>query len=106
MLRNHDHMWSGHLEKVTATLHRIELNHGARPVRQHSYRQGPKGQHIIEAQVNKMLADGVITPTASEWSSPVVLAPKSDGSLRLCVDYRKLNALSVKDSYPISRIDE
>jgi len=60
---------------------------------------------FIDEQVEQMLQAGVLEPSASPWSSSVVSAKKSDGSLRLCVDYGRLNDLTYKDSFPIPRID-
>ena len=56
--------------------------------------------------VKDMLEKGVIRPSASAWASPIVLVPKRDGSLRFCVDYRKVNSITKKDVYPLPRIDD
>ena len=60
---------------------------------------------IIDKHVDKMLANDICEPSYAPWASNVVLARKSDGSLRFCIDYRYLNNLTVKDSYPLPRID-
>ena len=70
------------------------------------YRQGPAVRKIVKAQIEKMLDAGVIEPAHGEWASPVVLAPKKDGTLRFCVDYRKLNAKTIADAYPLPRMDD
>ena len=106
MLNKHSQMWTGRLGRIELTSHRITLKPDAVPVKQAPYRAGPRGRQNETEQVKAMLKEGVIAPSESEWASPVVLVSKSDGTLRFCVDYRRLNALTLRDSYPIPRMDE
>jgi len=107
VLRRHEAMWSGQaLGAIKATRHHIELTPGAKPVRVPPRRAGPKAREAEAAEVERQLAADVIEPTSSEWGFPVVLIPKKDGTLRFCVDYRMLNAVSKRDSYPLPRMDE
>ena len=57
-------------------------------------------------QVQQMLSSNVIRPSNSPWASPVVMVRKKDGSLHFCVDFRQLNAATVKDAHPLPRIDD
>ncbi|XP_053873204.1 uncharacterized protein LOC128831095, partial [Malaclemys terrapin pileata] len=63
-------------------------------------------RQVVEKEVRAMLDLGVIEPSQSEWRSPVVLVPKPDGSQRFCIDFRRVNAISKFDAYPMPRIDE
>jgi hypothetical protein len=81
--------------------HSIPLIQGARPVNIRSYRYPPVLKDEIEHQVTQMLQQGIIQPSNSPFSSPVLLVKKKDGSWRFCVDYRYLNDLTVKGTFPI-----
>ena len=99
-------MWSGRLGELKATTHHIQLKPDAKPVYSAPYRAGPHRRQEIEKQVKKMLDLGVIEPSDAEWSFPVVVAPMPGGHLRFCVDYRRVNERTVKDVYPIPRMDD
>ena len=106
MLAPHANMWDGSLGEVTTSAHRIDTPDDIRPFRSQPYRAGTKQRELIETEIDRQLEMGVISPSKSEWASPVLLVPKSDGSWRFCVDYRRLNQMTLKDSYPLPRMDE
>eukprot|EP00117_Sycon_ciliatum_P047635 scpid8220/ scgid34011/ Transposon Ty3-I Gag-Pol polyprotein; Gag3-Pol3; Transposon Ty3-2 TYA-TYB polyprotein; Capsid protein; p24; Spacer peptide p3; Nucleocapsid protein p11; Ty3 protease; p16; Spacer peptide J; Reverse transcriptase/ribonuclease H; p55; Integrase p52; Integrase p49 len=76
------------------------------PIKQQPYRVPFRHREQLQNIINDLLQKGVITPSASPWASPVVLVPKKDGSLRLCVDYRRLNKITTADAYPLPRVDD
>ncbi|UYV74076.1 hypothetical protein LAZ67_11002041 [Cordylochernes scorpioides] len=73
---------------------------------QRPYRVSPAERHVIQSEVEKMMETKIIRPSSSHWASPVILLRKKDGSLRFCVDYRRLNKITKKDVYPLPRIDD
>ena len=94
-----------HPGRTNLVQHEIRVNPDI-PIKQMVRRPPIHYREAGEKEVEKMLRDDVISPSNSPWASPVVLVRKKDGSLRYCVDYRKLNAVTIKDSYPLPRIDE
>lgn len=86
--------------------HHIPLVPGAPPMAIRQYRYKPALKDEIEKQVSEMLQSGVVQPSSSSFSSPVLLVRKRDGTWRFCVDYRMLNALTVKSKFPIPVVDE
>ena len=99
-------MWDGNLGVIMDTEHLITLREDAKSFRINPYRTGPAGRTEIRKAVTAMKEDGIIREAKSEWASPVVLIPKSDGSMRFCVDYCRLNELTVRDSYPLPRMED
>ena len=92
----------GHTGRVQHEIH----TGNSSPIRQHA-RRIPSGQREEARKlVQEMLKRDIIQPSSSPWSSPIVLVRKKDGSLRFCVDYRKVNAVTKKDAYPLPRVDE
>lgn len=86
--------------------HAIPILPGAKPVNIRPYRYTPEQKDEIEKQVREMLQAGLIVHSASPYSSPLLLVKKKDMTWCLCVDYRHLNALTVKNTYPLPVIDE
>jgi len=90
---------------TTLAEHRIETG-SAKPVRQPPYRLPQAYRETVQKDLQAMEENGIIEPSNSEWASPIVLVPKKDGTIRMCVDYRRLNSVSEADAYPMPRIDE
>lgn len=85
--------------------HSIELT-THKPTKIAAYKTQPEKQRIIDEKIAEMLHDGIIEPSRSPFSSPVVLARKKSGEWRFCVDFRALNDITVKDAYPLPRMEE
>lgn len=86
--------------------HRIELVPGASPQSRPTYRMSPAELDELKKQLDQLLASGFIQPSKSPFGAPILFVKKKDGSMRMCVDYRALNGITIKNSYPLPRIDE
>ena len=78
----------------------------AKPIRQQPRRVLYQMKKEIDTQIDNMLERNVIRHSTSPWASPVVLVRKKDGTMRFCIDYRRLNEVTVRDAYPLPRIDD
>jgi hypothetical protein len=83
----------------------IELQPGTAPISKRPYRMPPKELAELKNQLQELLDKGYIRPSSSPWGCPALFVKKKDGSLRLCVDYRPLNVVTIKNKYPLPRID-
>ncbi|GJX10030.1 reverse transcriptase domain-containing protein [Tanacetum coccineum] len=84
----------------------IELIPGATPVARAPYRLAPAEMKELAEQLKELSDKGFIRPSSSPWGAPILFVKKKDGSFRMCIDYRELNKLTVKNRYPLPRIDD
>lgn len=93
------------LGRTNLVKHKIDTGDHA-PVKQPPRRVPMHKKHIVQEELDKMLAKGVVEECDGPWSSPIVLVTKKDNTSRFCIDYRRLNSLTKKDAYPLPRIEE
>ncbi|GKD11864.1 putative mitochondrial protein, partial [Tanacetum coccineum] len=86
--------------------HKIVLKEGSMPINVRPYKHPPTQKDAIKSMVKELLESGVIRESQSSFASPVVMVKKKDGSWRMCIDYRQLNSLTIKDKFPIPIIEE
>ena len=86
--------------------HAIHLSPGARPVMKRPYRLAEAQKRDANEQIRNAMKEGWIQPSSSAWGTAILMVPKKDGTWRMCVDYRDLNALTISDAYPLPRIDD
>ena len=83
----------------------IELQPGTTPISRRPYRMTPSELAELKIQLQELLDKGFIRPSTSPWGCPALFVKKKDHGLRLCVDYRPLNVVNIKNKYPLPRID-
>lgn len=104
-LANNEGLFENICSPIKNVTHKIDTgNH--HPISNPPYRISPAMKDRLKTELDDMLSNGIIEETQSPWSFPVVLIPKKDNSVRLCVDYRKLNAITVTDTYPLPRMED
>ncbi|GJU97734.1 reverse transcriptase domain-containing protein [Tanacetum coccineum] len=85
---------------------RIDLILGAMPIAKSPYRLVPTEMQELSNQLKELQDKGFIRPSSSPWGAPVLFVKKKDGSFRMCIDYRELNKLTIKNRYPLPKIDD
>ena len=92
--------------RCTIAKHPVELEPGAVPHREGARRMSPEKVERANQEIRNLLALGMIQPSLSPWASGIVMVKKKNGELRFCCGFRPLNAVTIKDAYPLPRIDE
>ena len=84
----------------------IEVVHGTTPISRAPYHMAPTKLKDLKTQLHELLDKGFIRPSVSPWGVPVLFVKKKDGTLWMCIDYRQINKVTVKNKYPLSRIED
>lgn len=105
LLYDHPEVCTPSLGRTHLVQHKITVRSDV-VVAQKPYRLPVHKKEIVKEQIDDMLARDIIQPSHSSWASPIVLVPKKDGGQRFCVDYRRLNAVSESDAFPLPTVGE
>lgn len=103
-------LWKDHFANQGTALGRTNLvehiidTADASPIKQRYYPLSPARLKLVHEELDKMLKLGVVVPSKSPWSSPIILLDKPDGSKRFCIDFRKVNAVTKRDAYPLPKV--
>ena len=106
LLHKYSEVFGDHPQRSTLISHDVQLLPGTSPIRQAPYRLNPQKRHQMQKEVGYLLDQGLAVPSKSPWASPCLLVPKEDGQQRFCTDYRRVNAVTVPDAYPLPRVDD
>ena len=101
-----DEIRGGKIKHTPHTQCDINLEPGTKPRRGKVRQTSLQEDELVKDHINKMYQRDVIRPSNSSWASPILLVQKKNGKMRFCVDYRKLNEVSIKDAYPLPRMDD
>ena len=85
---------------------KIELAPGTEPISIAPYRMAPEELKELKVQMEELLSKGFVKTSTSPWGAPVLFVNKKNGSLHLCIDYRQLNKVTIRNNYPLPRIDD
>ena len=84
----------------------IEVVQGTTPISRAPYRMAPTELKELKTQLHELLDKGFIRPSVSPWGAPVLFVKKKDGTLRMCIDYRQINKVTIKNKYPLPRVKD
>lgn len=105
LINDHLSLFSDIPSRTTVVTHDIDVG-GHPPIKQHGYRVNPNKRSQFRQEVDYLLQNGLAVPSSSSWSSPCLLVPKPDNTVRFCTDFRKVNEVTKTDSYPLPRMED
>ena len=105
LIHEYEHLFPDIPTRTDKIFHDVDID-GSKPVKQHPYRMNPVKQQYLREKIQYLLDNDFIEPSQSDWSSPCILVPKPDGTLRMCTYYRTVNSVTKTDTFPIPRNDD